>query len=1852
MAKIRIDHLPLDRQAAGLGRKSLQGEQGFFGGSAISSLYERRDIDPEATHLKRRHGSLRSTNAVPNILGVAADIDAGLVRVDHDFVLDIGSSGTSTYAWTAFATVRTPTNTDSAAAPIFSFNGVYVYIEYAAPANTVVLSAFDASGTRIGSAHTLGDLDTDGTDYRIAVRRFFSGTSKIGLNGWKVPASGAAPSIGTETAATYSSDGTYSLSLIGAPITAGVLTARPTYDGVVLTNFQFWDESTFSQTGATPEYETLAGSLTPADPGGTAKLLWHETFKDGGDIHKFTHTGGGVRRAYLVPTVPSDGGDTAPDRIYFGGKGTVEVPFYLDFDEYYWTPVNTSARLDWVFQIEVTLPQVLGEETIFDYQDILKLRTYKSGSSYYFKAYYSDAKTVADTTTALVGGATYSVYAGRDSTYLNLKVGSATPTTAVAGNPEIFNYDKTLGFVIGDTADQQNSEPFTGAIHRFAFTNDAAQKWHPLIDAVFYYDINSLSGDQFIDRGSRALNAYLGTRINSAPPFYREGGFPGGSYVAATGGYTFSTGSPGAAYSGELRKVLGKDAVVQRRGDKAFLTSNGVNYVIDDTDKTFRALGIPRPATKVSVTPQGIGTIDGFVRYAYRWVTKDGTVGPAFSLDPIDATGGVNVFLGAEVFGLPGSTPFSISFGRCEGTNQSKGNPPSPIGSGSGTGTVEGFVFRDSDTAVGGNPGSAATAKHNLLRRTIKNPGLTLEFATRIPNLGRITESVFSQGVAALNSVTGANTGWMCDMPSYSFPWIGQASSEWTIQFCFRYYHNSSDDDYQCLFAVGNRDQHYTTGWAFSQSNHYRCQPLVVSIQPPMDTSANTHSIVVCRDDPLASKKRNNALAVFSWDYNFVHGRDYCVVVRRGGSNQGDPSINHGDALIVNIYDHNAEQASAGTGWKQWPGSTSTERVVKTWFSKYSSTQRSEVMWGAGRHEGSNLLVKTRLRSGATTSSFGSFGYLKPISGGSSSSSAPGTILYHARMWRKDITQPVMAARGLERYAGFTQPLLSELEVDLAFCSDSSEPLTDYGICVINNDLSCPFYVQTNPKNGSKVSAYSVLTGSVTDTPLLTYGYDMICSSSTGPFNVTSLDDVALWVNWTSRNEGSITVGVGKKTLVEIAKRKWWSGATVTTFDDLGGTIDFTQWTWITLYYSHQKRPNVGTNIFDVWLERVFFDGNTGSWGEVYDADLSTGGINENNHTGLNSKANQGLFILGGLGGAKQEYQTEFAELRVWDGEYYTAPGIPSGAGGKNTFGPYLSSRLPPNIWDKLWYYARFTEDDVNSVASPTDMDHFGKMKVPAGITHTGAQQNGLKSVSVVRGASIEDTSTASTSPGSSFFTPFPTPPSSSIRGIQIFRTQVAPVVSYFTNGAANPNAISDAWRACRSAPLYYLTEIPRGTTFHQDTAPDTALGTQLDLTTGLLPSNPRGVFEWGGSLGIYVDNKPRIHFAESSSSWESFPTALVYDLPVREYGQIEAAVELASRDARNSRVLCLGKSWGAFIDGSPTSPQCNTLGGGVGAASQRCLVVEKGIAYAYNGTLWAITGDGQVEDIGLPVLDLLPDPDSARLSASSALGSLFVIDEVTGLALRFHFAKREWYVEDRGAVSVTDIDGKDSWVGISGYPSTGDKTTYKDDVETDTLTVTSVDTYTQGQPAGGDTVTLGSTTGLKVGQRLTLVADRLSSGNHTKDPRERQTVTIKSISGDVVTLEEDLTINATTTANLSGESKNLAYNAYPGVGYWGTMLDTGQFKLEGDLDYVDFGTISSETWWAAFTASDFAGDPASRSGLSSGESEPTAISDSGGQGVRWGLSNRQRVERLLAWTPEGSAVGLSEMELSYTENS
>ena len=884
------------------------------GGPALPALYERRDVEPGASVLQRRSGSVRSTASVPNLLGASSDGGVGIVRVDQDFDADIAA------AWTIFGTLRVETASSATDGyqRLLSFNGLVFYAKYIISANTVVLEARTTAGALAASTVAIAASN----DMRFAVGRTGGGTAMF-VNSWIV--GGSVPT--TVTGTLTFDDTSNELTLFGASHAS--LTTQ--YAGSILTNVLLYDAAVFSAAN----YETFAADITPAtsiSSPGTAELLWQGKLSEGGSALTYTNDSAALVNSYLVPSAPSD---YAPDggeatEIHFGGRGVIEVPFYPELDQYFWTTTTGSSRLEWCFQLEVRTSDTLEAVNVFELQDLVKLSIVLDSGAYKFRVQYNNLTATITSTVALAADTEYDVFLARDVDLMYIKV-NTTEQNIASTYPVVFNYSKTIGFVIGDGADGEAQAAFGGRIKRFALHNVSTRAFQPTVESVMYYNVDSMYGDEVLDRGPNSMNAFAGIRIDARPPTYKEGGFTGGSYVAAAGGYLLATSTPSNGYTGSLRRPLLKDAVVQRQGHLAFLASNNEAYVVDDLFETFRPLGIPRPTVKASCTPQGIGPIDGFVRYGYRYVTSDGTVGPVFQLDPCDATGGVNVLIGAEGFGLPEDTSFGLSYGEAEvGTVAND--------------ALEHFVVHDDN--------GSGTA---LLHVEKNNPGLTLETAFRLPSLAAPTEeSVTSQGVYMPFGIDR----WAAMNSPKQFPWIGLKGQECCFQFSFRFKNASGNG--QVLFGVGAPDQHYETGSGWTgHHDHYRLNHLVVSIQYPLDAS-NTHSLAVCRDKPSGSDHRDDDLKYWSMDYNFIEGRDYTVIVRRCGSLYDRPS---GADLHVSIYDHTASD------WTLWPGTGQGDAVEivgeNFWSSSYSGDAHDHVMWGTSRQEGSAQNVATFARASA-----------------------------------------------------------------------------------------------------------------------------------------------------------------------------------------------------------------------------------------------------------------------------------------------------------------------------------------------------------------------------------------------------------------------------------------------------------------------------------------------------------------------------------------------------------------------------------------------------------------------------------------------------------------------------------------------------------------------------------------------------------------------------------------------------------------------------------------------------------------------------------------------------------------------
>ena len=281
--------------------------------------------------------------------------------------------------------------------------------------------------------------------------------------------------------------------------------------------------------------------------------------------------------------------------------------------------------------------------------------------------------------------------------------------------------------------------------------------------------------------------------------------------------------------------------------------------------------------------------------------------------------------------------------------------------------------------------------------------------------------------------------------------------------------------------------------------------------------------------------------------------------------------------------------------------------------------------------------------------------------------------------------------------------------------------------------------------------------------------------------------------------------------------------------------------------------------------------------------------------------------------------------------------------------------------------------------------------------------------------------------------------------------------------------------------------------------------------------------------------------------------------------------------------------------------------------------------------------------ELSRPVKDLLPEPANARISISGGLASLFLIDDSTGLALRYHFPNKSWTVEDRDATSVTDIDGTDNWVTRGGYVCQGNKAVYGDDITAGLdsfyackITGTNVDwankkiVFSTAEKRGALSALIGS----KV-----LIVDNAS-------PSKRVTGRIASFTdsgvNDYYTITaDDATAWATFYAHGSAAGSDFDPYLVPGVGYWGTMVDTGQFSVSGRVEKVHTGIIDGSFWVTSAVHADYAKKPDDRTA-----EVPVKV---GTSSTTFGVNSDQRVDRLLVYHLTNEEAEVSELELELT---
>ena len=598
------------------------------------------------------------------------------------------------------------------------------------------------------------------------------------------------------------------------------------------------------------------------------------------------------------------------------------------------------------------------------------------------------------------------------------------------------------------------------------------------------------------------------------------------------------------------------------------------------------------------------------------------------------------------------------------------------------------------------------------------------------------------------------------------------------------------------------------------------------------------------------------------------------------------------------------------------------------------------------------------------------------------------------------------------------------------------------------------------------------------------------------------------------------------------------------------------------------------------------------------------------------------------IGGTTKSINTRTAtkmhELRIWDGDRWD-PNDTQWHTGQDYVPQTLSARLE-SVWapdiapttqkNHLLVYCKFQPYDTNErtdlegntygdgdgiVDNYTDIAHYGQWAHYDAGTYRDSREYHFVTADVdalnyvAAGANPGMVVDSSTDPPN--YPPgdpapklsIPSGPKNSVAGVELFRSRTLALSEPQQGDAALVARMTDS---AKGLPLHLLARLGRRDTSFMDSVLDENLGFEVDDSHGFGPPDVvKGVFAWQDQLAL-ISDKRAIYFAEPGPfGWESFPYWLTYQVPVEiAGGDVQAGAELGSGAA-----LVLGRTWAAILTGTPSSPDAISLGGGVGAYDANNLVTHAGSAFAFNGKLWLVAQDGTTTDIGQPIQGSLPAADQGRLSISSSLASLFLLNKSTGEACRFHFPTQQWTIEDRGALDMGDLEaGTDAWVSTQGVYATGDTSRYADFTHTDAPAAA---TYNCVIPGGGhtsSTVDLDSGTWtaaqITVGTQVTVIQDTAVLGTDVDSDIFASGV-VKRVSGGSIVLDlgNDTAGDARTLATLGFSAADQVTVAVGGP----LLVDSGPMSAPEDsiLMETDANIVAGTGWHIGQLAQERIGD-------------------------------------------------------------
>lgn len=1707
-----------------------------------AALYALYENDPEYIHEKRRrHGSIRQSRYAP-ALGLAAPGRAARAQVDQSFAVSGG--------WTIYLSLMT--------GDLFELNTAYPLVTLRA----------DRTGASLTDSFQLYAIRTGATTYRLGIKATNTTPTATSDQTFSI-------SVNTDYHLAFRWDGT--VLRLTDNTTTKTITPGGSFTGPYFVDI-CGDKYTSAKPKANPPvianfaFDTSYISLVPSDLSArspSTDYYWRLDGQAAGNIIS-ADTGS----AYLLgfPAAPQ----LVDSALRFSSEsGALQIEHSADFDRFWQTSTRSVGQESMTFHLSGTRgPESARNVVLLDYGDLIKVEILATN---YVRMTYNGTA-VTDATTQITSGTAFSIFAGRSGANLALQV-ATTLNTGTAPAVPFLDFSRITNLYLGADEDPSLDTQFLGSLTTFALWPFATRKDAGADLATFYYDF---TGGQIEDSSLNGVPAVaLEHTSESGGPVFKPGPIDDAQHVAVEGGAVMAHSGP-LGFDNSMTKRMGSDTASLRVGYRSFVSSGNRAHVVNHDLSRTRPLGLPKPGADVTVQAVGTGALDGVYAYGYQFESADGTVGPVKRLQPVVATDGARVILGSSD---GAENEIGTELDESYGSNYLTGDTP-----------AAGDRF---ELAWDGAP-TAGT--------------YTAEVRARLADITEddLKEKVYHRAVTAADGVYTADTLYFStDIPTHSF----NINGNWTVQTVFEYH---KPRDYSTamtawgLWGVGKTER-LTGGTTYPSYNQDFVAFFVDGRNDAGGEVSDWYQTTVGRDhygDSVTGPKLvvawprqerreswyasgrqlafNYAPLTFTDDPTWTEGSTYDIIFQRSGQalNVYYRNLTAGDTAYTQLTARTMAALTTGTSGSGKTVAAKSSYTGSDFFVGYSpKTDARDFHYGTamdyhladfpfigGTTTSANVDgnadpaigqidqadYTTYTTNTYTASGSQNLNLIKPAPGGTT-----GWRPMHFRVWNRVLGIPDLERDALDRSAALAgEPLNYGIFIDLGCVVEvetaNTDKLTDKASGMI-------WFAKNEQGTGASrsPSAETLAFAEPTTAALKASRYPLAMFGTTAAtFDATELK---LFVS--PYGDGSYTLQSSNSGAFNL-RRKIWS--TITTDPQKTKLIgdfqtfmsDFDQFKW------HSFGLVFKADGADRWVgaDSWAINGNT-----IFKGTIGAT-ANEEVVAAQFTNAAGWIKLAGFHDTTTPTWQTHVSEFRVWD----TGDG-PDVAEGKNF--DYLLGRVSENELGNLLTYIKFQPDD-EIAGTPVTIEDYGTL-------NNAADENGNADI-------IDTRTTAGGGSNPAPKTAFPGAPFEDVIGIRVCRSATIVV-----NDPDDDAEVQTALDIARGVPLYRLASIPVGSTHYVDAAPDASLGFEIPFDSGQVPQQVTSLFTWQGHLGLTTGDYDLWLSEGGPFGWETFPEHLRHRVPVTTGG----SAALAAVEA-NGVLYVFGREWTSAVTGSPTAPNFTTIGAGCGAYAPRCATVYANMAFAYNGTLWMISG-GEPVNFGLEVQDLLPDAANARLCTSSSLASLYLIDETTGVALRYHFPTRRWSVEERDAVACGDLDTSvDAWVTVHGAWAQGSTSVYGDDVNAGTI-------GSRTGTVSSNTVTVSSgTADIPLGTRCTI---ENSDGTAI-------TARITAITG---------TPSQITFDDLTGVSGTVTL--YLGAGSTGMLIDPGVIDLQRDdtrlAHRIMVHLLQGTGWRVGSLSATQPGDPSDRDSIVytavSTTDERIGTGSQMGRFQRWTLRNR-----------------------------